>query len=221
MSASVWNGLCRTPRSSPAAGVVQRWLNLHARRSSRRHPDGVSVNRVVGRIQSSPSRWGRRWPRCTELASASIGPHHSGYRAGRNAEPASRATRCPDRRVEPAAATETQDGAGIMNSLFWLILGGFGAVVLLVMVLAVADVLRTAGRGRVHPTRHMNRSANGLADPPVVLPPDAVRRLNDQAHTQPLYRTPDPWPGLPARGPDSPTPLRSYAYRAAKRRRRR
>jgi hypothetical protein len=35
-----------------------------------------------------------------------------------------------------------------MNSLYWLILGGLGAVVLLILVVAVADVLLTAGHGR-------------------------------------------------------------------------
>jgi hypothetical protein len=105
-----------------------------------------------------------------------------------------------------------------MNSFFWLILGGLAAVVLLVLALAVADVLRTAGRGQVRPIRHVSQSAEGSSGPPAVLPPDAVQRLNDEARTQPLYRSPDPWPGLPERGPESPTPLRSYARRAKQRR---
>ena len=75
-----------------------------------------------------------------------------------------------------------------MNSLYWLI-AGLGALVLVVLAVAVADVLRTAGRGRVPGTPHGNRSDEPPTDAPGVLPPDAVQRLNGEAFTQPLYRT--------------------------------
>jgi hypothetical protein len=74
-----------------------------------------------------------------------------------------------------------------MTSLYWLI-AGLGALVLLVLAVAVADVLRTAGRGRVDGTPHANRSETGPTGTPAVLPSETVQRLNGEAYTQPLYR---------------------------------
>jgi hypothetical protein len=80
-----------------------------------------------------------------------------------------------------------------MNSLYWLIVGGLAAVGLLVLAVAVADVLRTAGSGRVRPIPRSSRSGNGPTDAPPVLPPEAVQRFNDEAYTQPLYRRDRRW----------------------------
>ena len=84
-----------------------------------------------------------------------------------------------------------------MNSLYWLIFGGLGAVVLLVLAIAVADVLLTArhGRGRTSPRR--SGSSNGLSGTPAVLPPETVERFNGEAHTQPLYRRDRRWDRQP------------------------
>jgi hypothetical protein len=44
-----------------------------------------------------------------------------------------------------------------MNSLYWLIVGGLAVVVLLVLAVAIADVLRTAGRGPFRPAPRRTR----------------------------------------------------------------
>jgi hypothetical protein len=85
-----------------------------------------------------------------------------------------------------------------MNSLYWLI-AVLGAIVLVVLALAVADVLRTAGRGRVRATPPADRLEKGPTDTPDVLPPDTVQRLNGEAYTQPLYRAPERRRGAPRR----------------------
>jgi len=74
-----------------------------------------------------------------------------------------------------------------MDSLYWLI-AGLGALVLVLLVVAVVDVLRTAGRGRDRATPPANRSDDGPTDTSGVLPSETVRRLNEEAYTQPLYR---------------------------------
>jgi hypothetical protein len=74
-----------------------------------------------------------------------------------------------------------------MDPLYWLI-AGLGALVLVVLAVAVTDVLRTANRGRVHGTPHADLSEVGPTDATGVLSPDTVQRLNGEAYTQPLYR---------------------------------
>lgn len=84
-----------------------------------------------------------------------------------------------------------------MNALYWVILGGLGVVVLLVLIIAVADVLVTARRGRVRTLPHRSGPGNGLTDNPAVLPPEAVERFNAETSTQPLYRRDHRWDRQP------------------------
>jgi predicted Kef-type K+ transport protein len=44
-----------------------------------------------------------------------------------------------------------------MSSLYWLIVGGLAVVVLLVLAVAIADVLHTAGRGPFQGTPRRTR----------------------------------------------------------------
>jgi hypothetical protein len=80
-----------------------------------------------------------------------------------------------------------------MNSLYWLILGGLVAVVVLVLVVAVSDVLVTANRGLGRTTPRRGRIGNQRTEAPGVLAPDDVERFNGEAHTQPLYRRDGRW----------------------------
>lgn len=78
-----------------------------------------------------------------------------------------------------------------MNSLYWIILGGLVAVVVLVLAVAVTDVLVTANRGRARTPRRP--PANERTEAPGVLAPDDVERFNGEARTQPLYRRDRRW----------------------------
>ena len=80
-----------------------------------------------------------------------------------------------------------------MNSLYWLILGGLVAVVLLVLVVAVTDVLVTANRGRGGTASRRDRAGDERTETPGLLAPEEVQRFNGEAYTQPLYRRDGRW----------------------------
>jgi hypothetical protein len=81
-----------------------------------------------------------------------------------------------------------------MNSLYWLIVGGLAAAVLIVLAVAIIDVLRTAGRGRSSSIPRSSQPESTVTDVPGS---DIFERSPDEGRTQPLYRRDRRWERRP------------------------